>query len=294
MRSLMKRFPAVVGTGVLAFLLTVLAGGIWTVLLVTNLATTPAVPWAVAVMAVLLWLMWRLLGGWGAQRTADARRRSLRAVRLPARVFAWAVAAGVLSIIALAGLWIALAQFAPVPARLLPDYSAYPALTVALVLLMASLVSSLAEEAGFRGYFQGALERAGAGPLAILLAAVVIAPAHALTQGFVWPVLVFYLCVDVMLGTMAYLTGSIVPGIVVHALGLLVFFTLVWPGDAIRRVISVGDAGAWFWIHLAQTVLFAALALLAFRQVARAVQTVDAAGPLAKRIAVAGSRPQSQ
>src|SRR5689334_13701271 len=135
MTAMRNRVLALVWTGILAFLLTVLAGGVWTVLLVANLATTPAVPWAVAVMALLLWLMWRLLGGWGApRRAADARRRSLRAVRLPARVFAWAVAAGTLSIIALAGLWIALAQLTPVPARILPDYSAYPALTVALVL----------------------------------------------------------------------------------------------------------------------------------------------------------------
>ncbi|HST89354.1 MAG TPA: CPBP family intramembrane glutamic endopeptidase [Ktedonobacterales bacterium] len=294
MRSLIGRVPAVVWTGVLAFLLTVLAGGVWTGLLVANLATTPAIPWAVAVMAVLLWLMWRLLGGWGARRAADARRRSLRAVWLPSRVFAWALAAGVLSIIAVAGLWIVLAQLTRVPARALPDYSAYPALTVALVLLMASLVSSVAEEAGFRGYFQGALERVGAGPLAILVAAMVIAPAHALTQGFVWPVLVFYLCVDSMLGTMAYLTGSIVPGIVVHALGLLVFFTLVWPGDAIRQVVGAGSAHAWLWIHVAQTVLFAALALLAFRQLARATQAVETAAPLANSVAVAGDRRPSQ
>ena len=38
-----NRVPAIVWTGILAFLLTVLAGGVWTVLLVANLATTPAV-----------------------------------------------------------------------------------------------------------------------------------------------------------------------------------------------------------------------------------------------------------
>jgi hypothetical protein len=34
-----------------------------------------------------------------------------------------------------------------------------------------------------------------------------------------------------MLGTSAYLTKSTLPGVVVHAIGLLTFFSLVWPED---------------------------------------------------------------
>jgi len=140
------------------------------------------------------------------------------------------------------------------------------------VLVMASLVNSLAEEAVFRGYFQGALERrlrGRVGPLAILIVALVMAPEHAATQGFVWPTLVFYLCVDIMLGSLVYLTGSILPGIVVQSLGLLVFFTLVWPGDTVRHLVAAGDAPTWFGIHIAQVPVFAALSILAFARLAR-------------------------
>jgi hypothetical protein len=45
---------AVVGMGILAFLLTSVVGGIWSSLVVANLATTPAVPWAVLAMAGVL------------------------------------------------------------------------------------------------------------------------------------------------------------------------------------------------------------------------------------------------
>jgi membrane protease YdiL (CAAX protease family) len=256
--------------GVLAVVLNVVNGGTWTVLLVANLATTPAIPWAVAVMALLLWLMWQYLGGrWRPQNTAAARRRALRAQSLPLPVFAWALVAGLLGVVALASLWIVLFQIANLPARALPDYSKYPPFTVALVLVMASLVSSLPEEAGFRGYFQGYLERAVGGAAAILITALVMAPVHAMTQGFVWPTLLFYLITDVMLGTLAYLTNSILPGIVVHSIGLLTFFTLVWPGDALRQLIGQGSTGTWFWLHAAQIVIFAALAVLAFIQLAR-------------------------
>ena len=79
----------------------------------------------------------------------------------------------------------------------------------------------------------------------------------------------FYLLVDVMLGVTAYLTRSIVPGLVVHSIGLLTFFTLVWPYDTHRRLVWDTGADTWFWLHVAQALIFTALALLAFRRLAR-------------------------
>lgn len=261
-----RRLVLVVGFGALAFVLTAVVGGIWSALLTINLATSPAIPWAVVVMTLLLWLLWRYLGGAGWPRgTAEARRQYLRARRVPGRVFMWAVVAGLLAIVALAGLWFVLFQLAHLPAaRALPDYSRYPLVTVALALVMASLVGAVAEEAAFRGYFQGLLEGTVGGVAAILITALVMAPEHALTQGFVWPTLLFYVVVDVMLGATAFLTRSILPGIVTHSIGLLVFFTLVWPGDVIRQAVGGGTTELWFWIHGAQTLVFAVLATLAF------------------------------
>jgi membrane protease YdiL (CAAX protease family) len=261
----------VVGFGALAFVLTAVVGGIWTALLTINLAMSPAIPWAVVVMTLLLWLLWRYLGGAGWPRgTAEARRQHLRARRVSSRVFTWAVGAGLLVIVALAGLWIVLFQLAHLPAaRALPDYSKYPLVTVALALVMASLVGAVAEETAFRGYFQGILEGTVGGVAAILITGLVMAPEHAQTQGFVWPTLLFYVVVDVMLGATAFLTQSILPGIVTHGIGLLVFFTLVWPGDVIRQVVGGGTAELWFWLHGAQTLVFAVLATLAFIHLAR-------------------------
>ncbi|HEU5438971.1 MAG TPA: CPBP family glutamic-type intramembrane protease [Ktedonobacterales bacterium] len=271
MNSYVKHVGVVVSFGILAVVVTLIAGGVWSALLVVNLTISPAVPWAVVVMALLLWLMWQYLGGrWWPRGTAGARRRALRAKPLAGRTLAWALVAGLLSIVALAGLWFVLFRLANLPAtRTLLDSSRYPLPTVLLLLVMASLVSSVAEEAVFRGYFQGALERRISGAAAIAIVAAVMAPEHTLTQGFVWPTLIFYLCVDAMLGALAYLTGSIVPGVVVHSIGLLTFFTLVWPGDILRQTVGVGSADAWLWIHLAQATVFAALALLAFARLSK-------------------------
>lgn len=267
--SLFRQVLSFVWSGILILVLTLFVQGIWTGLVVANLKTSSRFPWAVVVMALLLWLTWQYLNGKGwPQSTSEARRRNLRATPLSGRVFGCAVLAGVLSIIALTGFWIVLFQLAKVPGNALPNLSQYTRLTVALMLLMASVVGAIVEEAGFRGYFQGLLERSINGPAAIFVAALVMAPGHALTQGFVWPTLVFYLFVDVMLGLIAYLTKSILPGITVHAIGLITFFSLVWPNDA-RRLKGTGAGDAWLWIHAAQTIIFTALAIIAFKRLMR-------------------------
>ena len=273
MYSLSSRVKAVVWTGLLALGLTMFAGGIWTTLLIANLATSPAIPWAVMVMAFFLWLMWQYLGGkWWPRSTREARRRYLRANPVPGQVFAWAVLAGTLSVVGLAGFWIVLFQLVKIRGNVLPDFSKYPWLTVVLALVMASVVSSVAEEAGFRGYFQSALERAFIFPAAIVIQCLVIALPHGLTQGFNWPTLLFYFLVDLMLGVTAYLTNSILPGIVIHSMGLLIFFALVWPGDRSRLLVTDGSADGWFWIHTTQVIIFTVLAILAFRHLARVTQ----------------------
>jgi membrane protease YdiL (CAAX protease family) len=260
----------VLWTGALAIVMTALVSGIWAALLLSNLSHSPGLPWSSMVMAVILWALWSYLNGrWAPASTRDARRAYLRAAQLPRRVYSWALIAGLLWVVFLAGFWIVLDQLVTVPGNKLPDFSTLPVLTVIATLIVACASGALSEEAGFRGYFQGSLERAGLGAVAILYTALLMAPIHALTQGFVWPTLVFYLLVDAMLGALAYFTKSILPGIVVHAIGLFTFLGLIWPGDKTRSPIAQGGADWWFWIHLAQTVLFGALSLYALYRLAK-------------------------
>ena len=260
----------VIGFGLLAFAITTLAGGVWSALLITNLQSTPGVPWSVPAMAILLWLAWSYLAGKGwPHSTSEARRRYLRADRKSARIHLWAATAGGFGVIALAGYWIVLFQLIRMPPNVFSDVSAYPRFTVALMILMGSLVSPLMEEAGFRGYFQVALERQCRAPVAVVISSVIFALAHGPTQGFLWPKLLFYFLVGVVFGTTAYLTNSILPAIPVHFVGLLIFFTLIWPQDAARPLIADVGTDTWFWIHAAQAILFSIFTLWAFQQLAR-------------------------
>jgi membrane protease YdiL (CAAX protease family) len=269
-RSFAIRTLNLVGFGLLAFAITTLAGGIWSALLVTNLRSSPAVPWSVPVMAFLLWLAWSYLGGRGWPRsTSEVRRRYLRANRKSAQTYLWAWVAGVLSLVALAGIWIVLFQLVKMQPNLFSDVSSYPRITVALIILMGSLVSPFMEEASFRGYFQVALERELRAPLAVVISSVVFALAHGPTQGFLWPKLLFYFLVGIAFGATAYLSDSTLPAIPVHFVGLLIFFTLIWPRDTARRLVLESGTDNWFWIHVAQAIVFTVLAVWAFRRLAK-------------------------
>jgi len=118
-------------------------------------------------------------------------------------------------------------QLVKMPGNALPDFSKYPPLTVALMILMGSLATPFTEEPAFRGYCQVILEREFRGPIAVAISSVLFALAHGPTQGFLWPKLLFYFLVGVVFGTTAYLTNSILPAIPVHIVGLLLFFTLI-------------------------------------------------------------------
>ncbi|MCU1313878.1 MAG: hypothetical protein JWM54_1635 [Acidobacteriaceae bacterium] len=269
-RSLAVRSWTIVGFGLLAFAITTLAGGIWSALLVLNLQSSPAVPWSVPVMALLLWLGWSYLGGrWWPSTTSEARRHYLRANNRSLQTYLLAALAGGFSVIALAGIWIVLFRLVKMPPNAFSDMSGYPRITVALMIMMGSLVSPFMEEAGFRGYFQGALERQFRAPVAVAISSVVFSLAHGPTQGFVWPKLLFYFLVGVAFGATAYLTNSTIPAIPVHIVGLLLFFTLIWPHDATRPLVTQSGADTWFWIHAAQAIVATGLAVWAFLQLAR-------------------------
>lgn len=259
----------VLWSAVLAFLILTIGGGVWSILLAVNFRHGATAPWSLMVMAVFLWIMWQYLGGkWWPRSTSQVRQRLLRASRVSGKTFGSAFTAGVLAMIALAGYWIVFFQLVRTPPNALPDLSGYPVLTVVLVLVMSSLVSPIVEEIAFRGYGQKTLEREFDGPTAVAISSMLFMSAHA-NHGWFWPKLLVYFLGGVAFGAIVYLTDSILASIPVHVVGDLTFFTLVWPHDTSRRLVTESGSDVWFWIHVVQATIFTALALLAFRRLAR-------------------------
>jgi membrane protease YdiL (CAAX protease family) len=188
-------------------------------LFAANLRYGASVPWAVPVTAAYLWFFWRYLGGVEpADATAEERRASLRAHRVSGRVWAWALLAGGLGIVALVLALRVANRLVVLPPQQLPDLSRVPRVTLLTLLLMAAPVAGIVEEAAFRGYMQGPIERRHGLGVAILITGTMFAVAHLDLTLVLWP---YYVAVAAIYGTVTYLTNSILPAVVLHTGGNL-------------------------------------------------------------------------
>ena len=261
-------FLALIGFVIVAFVCSLLPGGVWAALLTLNLRSGIGIPWAVPAMLALLAVGWLFAGGrwpWHSSKRAAYRRAN----PLSPRSWGWALLANTFSLAALATLWIVLHRLVKTSGNPVPDFSSYPLPVVAAVLGCAAIVGAVGEEVALRGYLLGRLERVAYWPIAVVLTALIAAPGHALSQGFVWTTVVFYLLADVVYGVTAVLTDSILPGIVSHAVGLFVFFAFIWPYDKSRGSTSLSDADPTLWTSVGIVVACGVIAAWAFVKLGR-------------------------
>jgi membrane protease YdiL (CAAX protease family) len=262
---------------VLIGMLVVLAGTIpRNLLFAANLRYFPSVPWAVPVTAVYLWFFWRYLNGAGPpESTSEARRTSLRATRISGRLWAWALLAGGLGILALVLALRVANRLVVLPQQQLPDFSQVPEVTVLSLLLMAAPVAGIVEEAAFRGYMQGPIERRHGLIVAILITGTMFAVAHLDFTLILWP---YYVAVAAIYGTVTYLTKSILPAVVLHTGGNLYSNLDLWlHGQAEWQAASGPTALIWktgadasFWISTLALLIVAAVMVWAYFRLARA------------------------
>ena len=228
------------------------------VLFAANLRYGAGARWAVPVVAIYLWGFWRYLGGAGPPDYSRATRcHSLRANRVACRVWVWALIAGGLGIV-----WLVLAlrvanRLVALPVQHLPDLANVPTITVWSLLLMAAPVAGLIEEAAFRGYMQGPLERHVGLAVAILITGTMFAVAHLDFTPVLWP---YYVAVAALYGTVTSLTNSVWPAVALHTAGnlhsnldLLLHGQAEWqaPGGATQLVWTTGVDSAFGWLTAA-------------------------------------------
>src|SRR5256886_17704411 len=99
-----RRVIAVVQATALSSAIAAVATFSWNGLLIANLTTTPAGPWSVPTMAVVLYLLWRYLAGaWWSRRTATARGRVPCTGTIEPKAFGWRRIGGAFGVVALFG-----------------------------------------------------------------------------------------------------------------------------------------------------------------------------------------------
>ena len=233
MANVWRRLPTIVRAvlvgGFVMSMATVPCG----VLLRANFAIWPAVPWSTPLVALYLSLYWLYLQGIGwPSSTAQSRRAHLRAPSLSGRAWRWSLLAGSLAWASVLGARILVDLLFATPRDSLSVLSPYPLPTVLCYIVAVSVMAGVAEEAGCRGYMQVPIERRHGPRIAILVVGGAFWLFHAPSYVGHWKVFLglawFYLAASLVFGTLAHLSGSIRPGVVLHAAANLVGFALVW------------------------------------------------------------------
>lgn len=270
-RSLVSRIPTLVRAPIVGFAIQIV--GVMPFLLLTqvNLEYGRQVPWAALFEAGLLWLLWRYLqgAGWPAS-TSKVRRRWLRAGAVESHLLPPTIVAGLLYGLTVASLSIFTALWKPMPVEAYATILALaraPAVTGFLTLLMVAISAGIVEEAAFRGYMQRPIEDRHGPVVAITVVALLFALAH-VPAG---PVLLIFTAGALGWGLLARLSGSIIPGIIVHALVDAGFLAWIWgspdefeallhatagtPDEgwrvtsaSIAAVLVIATAAAFFWL----------------------------------------------
>lgn len=157
------------------------------------------------------------MGGDGPpETTREFRRQGLRANRVSRRGWAWSLVAGGLGLVALVLALRIANRLVQLPLQQMPDLSGIPAYTVWTLFLAAAPIAGLIEEAAFRGYMQGPIERRHGLVVGILITGTIFALVHLDFTPVLWP---YYIAVSAVYGTLTSLTNSVWPAVVLHTGG---------------------------------------------------------------------------
>ena len=196
-----------------------------------NLRVGTTVPWAIVPMTIYLWAYWRFIGGQSSASSAAAHRRmNLRANRVSARVWGASLAAGVLGFVALLALLAVAARLVRLPSSApITTPPEMPIVTAFLLLAMQSIVAGVTEESAFRGYMQSMIEREFGVTIAIIVSGTLFGLLHFSNHpSDVLLMLPYYVAVSAVYGGLTWAADSILPALVLHAVGDTVVLTRWW------------------------------------------------------------------
>jgi len=280
MIALWHRLPVIVRAAVTGGFVATLGTLPWALLVALNVKHGSAVPWAVPPTALYLWFFWRWVrGAWWPRSTAEARRALSRANPVPDEMWGLAIFAGLLGLVVVLLLQTVMSRLVTIPRQQDIDPSRYPLVTVLLWVLMSAAVAGVVEETAFRGYLQGPIERRHGPLIAILVTGILFGFLHFTHPEVTLALMPFYLAVAAVHGTLAYLTNSIWPSMVLHAGGnVFAAFDLFARGHSEWQGLGEGsraqliwDTGpdAAFWTSVGATLVVGAAAVWAYIMLAR-------------------------
>jgi membrane protease YdiL (CAAX protease family) len=213
-------------------LLALVATNVWPLFLLNF-----SVPLATIAEAIFLTLfLWWTAGGGPPRTTQVVRANSFRRTTLSSRQWFWAVLAAVFFAATIHASIVLLFRFVPFPiATFRRGYNLafIPSLPLKwLAVIVSAISAAVCEEAGFRGYMQRPIEQRHSAPTAILISSIFFTLVH-LSKGWATIGMVpIVLGAGILLGLLAWSSGSIIPGIIGHAIMDIGLFAYWWTGIA--------------------------------------------------------------
>jgi len=144
-------------------------------------------------------------------------------------------------------------------------------------MFMSAFVAGVVEEAAYRGYMQGILERRFGAPVAIAIATIVFTGVHLVGASKILPLAIPVCATGVVLGTLTVITRSVLPATVVHVLADTTTLPIEWGlvgqlpvGRFYRNGVDAAFAGVMLVLLLAWAAVIAAL--LKLRTIAKDTQ----------------------
>jgi membrane protease YdiL (CAAX protease family) len=202
----------------------------WAAAFFANVKYLPEIPWNVPAGLLYLWLVFGYFNGRGwPQSTAGVRRAAMRAGGLSKQQWLWSLIYAFICLVFLMSIINVVYRFIKVPEGGLMDTSMFPWWSLYPSLIMLSINAGVSEEAGFRGYMQGGLERRYGPVVAIVCTSIVFWVGHFNhTNGVArFALLLGY---GVAVGALTWAARSIWPAIVTHAFCDAVSFTTLASG----------------------------------------------------------------
>lgn len=272
--SLWGKLPTALRAIVSGLLVAMIAANVWPLLLLRL-----GVPLAAIAETVFLALyVWWVSGG-GPPRTARAARATaFRRGTLSSSQWRWGLIAAFFFAVTVHASIVLLFRFVPFPTAAFRkgyDFSFIPSPALRwLAVVMSAVSAGICEETGFRGYMQRPLEQRHGAPVAILISSIFFTAIH-LSKGWAMVGMVpIVFGAGVLLGILAWSSGSLIPGMIGHVVMDIGLFGYWWTGVAgtfTALPISATGVDGPFVITAATLAISLVIVLLAISRVRRSL-----------------------
>jgi len=256
--------PIALGAIVCGIVIALVPANLWPLLLL-NLDTRLAAILEIVFLAAYLW--WA--SGGGPPRSWQPARASAFRSRAPVKWF-WGAIGALFFAATIHASIVLLFRLVPFPAaafRAGYDFSFIPSLPLRWLAVVVSATSAgICEETGFRGYMQRPIEIRHGAPVAILISSLFFTLVHLTKDWAAIGMVPIVFGAGVLLGVLAWSSGSLIPVMLGHVLMDIGLFSYWWTGiagDFTARPVSETGLDSLFLIACAVFAVSLFLVLLA-------------------------------